>query len=58
MPQLFDKNNAFSYISPSKCLKEGERLERELCISRETIQQRVLALAEEISSDYEGRSPF
>jgi hypoxanthine phosphoribosyltransferase len=35
----------------------GERLERELCISKEEIQQRVEALAKEISSDYEGEEP-
>lgn len=32
-------------------------MERELFISRETIQQRVLALAKKISSDYEGEEP-
>jgi len=32
-------------------------LERELCISKEAIQQRVEALAKEISSDYEGEEP-
>ncbi len=32
-------------------------MERELCISQEAIQKRVLALAEEISSDYEGEEP-
>jgi hypoxanthine phosphoribosyltransferase len=32
-------------------------LERELCISREEIQQRVEALAKEISSDFQGEEP-
>ncbi len=32
-------------------------MERELCISKEAIQQRVLELAIKISSDYEGEEP-
>ena len=56
MRQLFDKNMVFSYVPPSKSLK-GERLEKELCISKEAIQQRVLELAIKISSDYEGEEP-
>jgi len=33
-------------------------LERELCISKEAIQQRVLELAEQITSDYAGEEPI
>ena len=36
---------------------KGKRLEKELCISKENIRQRVEALAKEISSDYEGNEP-
>lgn len=32
-------------------------MEKELCISKEKIQERVEALAKEISSDYEGKEP-
>ena len=32
-------------------------MERELCISKEAIQERVQALAKKISSDYEGEEP-
>jgi len=56
MTQSFDKKHTFSYSLPSKRVK-GKRLEKELCISKEKIQQRVEALAKEISSDYEGKEP-